>query len=79
MSIKNAVNYSTCLQDIIVWDIDCLVSVLVVSVPGNRLCESVDQKPFGAFIELDMDTIWASELSLVSSIDNCQVPGCLLE
>ena len=79
VDIKDAVYYATCLQDIIVWDIDCLVPVLVISVPGNRLCETIDQEPFGAFIKLDMDTVRASELSLVSSIDHCQVPGGLLE
>ena len=79
MDIKDAVYYFTCLQDIVVWDIDCLVSVLVVSMPGDRLCETVDQEPFGAFIELDMDTIRAIELSVVSSIYHRQVPACLLE
>lgn len=79
MDVEDFIYHSTCLQNVVIWDVDCLVSVLVVSVPGSRLCETVDQKPFGAFIELNMNTIRAIELSLVSCVDDCQVPACLLE
>ncbi len=79
MNVENAVDGCCGLKDVIIWNVDHAVAVLVLILPGCGLCEAVNQEPLCAFVGFDVDTIGTCVLGLVAAVDDSQVPVCILE
>lgn len=76
VEVKGAVDDGASLQDVIIWDVHHVVAVLILIMPGCRLCEAIYQQPFGALIVLNVHTLCAGEVARAASVDQSKIPVC---